>query len=143
MDISFTVAFTPSKWANWTTASELSTIDSDEMAAEIEVFTEIAAQNSVMSEASEDAVGFVVSPALLGNINGTDLLDYHISLMDHVQRIFCTVHAIFLYVYVEIRVSPQWADAIIRGLNDCSSGGVIVVRFDQICPLIKLRIIFR
>lgn len=57
-----------------------------------------------------------------------DIQEYHNKLAEYVERIFCSLRTIFLYIYVDINVSAAWANRIVRELSECSSDGVIVVR---------------
>lgn len=64
----------------------------------------------------------------LEGLISSEIQDHQVQLRDYIDRIFCSIRTIFLYIYVDINVSGAWADGIVRDLSECSSDGVIVVR---------------
>lgn len=131
MDNNSTLTSMTSIWESWT-IDETMVINSSEATSGMEISTEEASNSDdewEKSTASSMAIDSLNSTTVFETFFESELMDYHTALRDHLNRIFCSIRTTFLYLYVENRVSPQWADAIIRMLSDCSSGGVIVVRF--------------
>lgn len=52
----------------------------------------------------------------------------HFKMAEHIMKICCDIRAMFLYISVDIDVSSNWANRIVRGLSECTSDGVILMR---------------
>lgn len=132
MDINSTIAFTPVAWDN-ETINRWSMINSSLTTTVMEAFTDATfdVDNWEMQSTSESTSidSLASANVVVENFIASEWLESHGSLVEHLQRIFCSIRTMFLYVYVENRVSSPWANDIIRRLSDCSSSGVIVVRF--------------
>lgn len=134
-----TITFTPIAWYDdWTTINMTADDgDSSPMATYADESSTTTSTTTIATYSADDvemsvtleSENFVTTTMNYDKFMSAELSDSQYYLLDQIEKIFCSIQTLFLYIYIEYRVSTAWADSIVQMLSECSSGGVVLVRY--------------